>query len=79
MSRADSFPPFETAGMKKKIKKKNESGSFWKFFFKGGSDLNLFLQIGSEKKKNSFLVGEEIDNCGGESLYVRYLSENSSI
>jgi len=37
VSRAYSVPPFETAGMKKKTKKKkNESGSFWKFFFKGG-------------------------------------------
>jgi len=33
------FPPFETAGMGKRTKKKNsknESGSFWKFFLKGG-------------------------------------------
>jgi len=30
-------------------------------------------------EKVKFLVGEEIENCGGESLYVRYLSENSNI
>ena len=38
VSAIGSVPPFETAGMKKKTKKKkkNESGSFWKIFFKGG-------------------------------------------
>jgi len=38
LSSIGSFPPFKTAGMGKKTKKKkkNESGSFWKIFFKGG-------------------------------------------
>ena len=54
-----SFPPFETAGMGKKTKKKikNESGSFWNFFFQRGSDLKIFLGIGPEKKNShSFLI-----------------------
>ena len=38
VSAIHSVPPFETAGMEKKTKKKkikNESESFWNFFFKG--------------------------------------------
>jgi len=44
VSSKGSFPPFETAGMGKKTKKKpkNESRSFWKIFFKGGQTWKYF-------------------------------------
>jgi len=64
VSRTHSILPFETAGMKKKTKKKNESGSFWKKISKG-SDLKFFLQIRSEKKNSkqcnkATIVGQEV-------------------
>jgi len=50
-----SFPPFETAGMGKKTnKKKNPKMKVGHFgiFFQRGSDLKIFLAIGSKKKKS---------------------------
>jgi len=49
-----SFPPFETAGMGKTTKKKPQK---WKWvileiFFQRGSDLKIFLTIGSGKKNS---------------------------
>jgi len=50
VSRTHSILPFETAGMKKKTKKKMKVDHFEKKISKR-SDLKFFLQIGSEKKK----------------------------
>ena len=52
-----SVLPFETAGMEKKIKKKKKTKNmkvcYFRNFFRRGSDLNFFLQIGSEKKNSN--------------------------
>jgi len=49
-----SFPPFETAGMRKTTKKKtpkNESGSFWEFFSK---EVKLEIFFGNRVRKKKF-------------------------
>jgi len=48
VSGRSSFPPFETAGMRKTTKKKspkNESESFWEFFSKGQKKKSRFIWL----------------------------------
>ena len=60
VSRADSIPPFEPAGMKKKTKKKMRVGHFGKIFSKGVR-LEIFFANRVRKKKFLFF-------CGGRDL-----------
>jgi len=53
VSRADSVPPFETAGMKKKTKKKKMKVGHFGNFFSKGVRLEIFFANRVRKKKIS--------------------------